>query len=139
MTFDMLLFELIVLAFPLTQSQSIDFDEEQPQNVFNIRDSLVINTLMTSNLTLPSATLKGRNAKLLERKNSKPSANREYFFIISKIHSELGLVASITEVGEVLMKVRHDGNVQDQQLWFWDGVDQDILRNKKYPKKVINK
>ena len=55
---------------------------------------------------------------------------------MSKSHSEVALVASVTKVGEVLIKVTN-GVVRSQELWFWDGVDQNILRNKKYPKKVI--
>lgn len=136
MTFDMVLFVLIVLTFPFTQSQSIDFYREKPHNVFNIRDSLVINTFMTSNLTLLSTLLNGKNAELLEQKDVSPSIKREYFYIISKLPSvwRKGLAASITEVGEVVV---WDGGNLDQYLWFWDGVDQNILRNKKYPEKVI--
>ena len=136
MTFDMVLFVLIVLTFPFTQSQSIDFYKEKPQNVLNIRDSLVINTFMTSNLTLLTTLLNGKNAELLEQKDVSPSTKREYFYIISKLPRgwRRGLAASTTEVGEVVVR---DGSNQDQYLWFWDGVDQNILRNKKCPEKVI--
>ena len=103
---------------------------------FNIRDSLVINTFMTSNITLLSTLLNGKNAELLEQKDVSPSIKREYFYIISKLPRgwRRGLAASTTEVGEVVVR---DGSNQDQYLWFWDGVDQNILRNKKYPEKVI--
>ena len=137
MTFDMVLFVLIVLTFPFTQSQSIDFYKEKPQNVFNIRDSLVINTFMTSNLTLLSTLLlNGKNAELLEQKNVSPSTKREYFYIISKLPSgwRKSLAASTTKVGEVVV---WDGTNKDHYMWFWDGVDQNILRNKKYPERVI--
>ena len=74
MTFDMVLFVLLGLTFLFTQSQSIDFYKEKPINVFNIRDSLVINTFMTSNLTLLSTLLlNGKNAELLEQKDVSPS------------------------------------------------------------------
>ena len=136
MTFDMVLFILLGLTFPFTQSQSIDFYREKPQNVFNIRDSLVINTFMTSNLTLLSTLLNGKNDELLEQRDVSPSKKREYFYIISKLPSFLrkSLAASTTEVGEVVVL---DGTNKDQYMWFWDGVDQNILRNKKYPERVI--
>ena len=136
MTFDMVLFILLGLTFLFTQSQSIDFYKEKPINVFNIRDSLVINTFMTSNITLISTLLNGKNAELLEQKNVSPSIKREYFYIISKLPSvwRKSLAASTTEVGEVVVL---DGTNNDQYMWFWDGVDQNILRNKKYPERVI--
>ena len=139
MTFDMVLFVLIVLTFPFTQSQSIDFYKEKPQNVLNIRDSLVINTFMTSNITLLSTLLNGKNAELLEQKDVSvvsPSIKREYFYIISKLPSgwRKSLAASTTKVGEVVV---WDGTNKDHYMWFWDGVDQNILRNKKYPERVI--
>ena len=34
----------------------------------------------------------------------------------------------------VMMSV--NGNVD--QLWFWDGIDNDLLRNKMYPNRVID-
>ena len=125
MIFDMVLFALIVLTFPFTQSQLIDFYKEKPHNVFNIRDSLVINTFMISNLTLLTTLLNGKNAELLEPKNVSPSLKREYFNIISKLPSgwRKGLAASTTEVGDVEV---WNGNNQDQYLWFWDGDDQNI-------------
>ena len=134
----MVLFVLIALVFSLTESQLIDNEsnDEKPQKV--LRDSLEISTLMQSNVSLPSSLMKERSAKSLKGRNNRLSTKREYFCIMSKSYSGVNLVASVTEDGEVLIKARH-GKVQDQQLWFWDGIHQRILRNKKYPSKVINK
>ena len=131
----MVLSFLIVLVFSFTESQLIDndFNDEKPQKV--VKDSLEIRTLM--NVSLPSSLMKERSAKSLKGRNNRLSTKREYFCIMSKSHSEVALVASVTKVGEVLIKVTN-GVVRSQELWFWDGVDQNILRNKKYPKKVIN-
>lgn len=109
------LFVLIVLAFSFTQSHSTDNEKV-------LKDSI---------------EFKSRNAKLSKGKYAKVSKYREYFCIMSKSHSEVALVASVTKVGEVLIKVTN-GVVRSQELWFWDGVDQNIIRNKRYPQKVIN-
>ena len=60
---------------------------------------------------------------------------RHYFYIMSKVHPQLVLDASYTKVGKVVMWEKHV-KLHDWQLWFWDDDNHDILRNKKYPKKV---
>ena len=43
--------------------------------------------------------------------------------------------ASLSKIGEITMS---DFNGGENQLWYWDGRHQDILRNKKFPGKVLN-
>ena len=54
-------------------------------------------------------------------------------FIIESQQSGKVLDAALTDIGEVIL---WDYNGGDNQLWFWDGRDRDILRNKKFPNKV---
>ena len=44
------------------------------------------------------------------------------------------LDASLSNAGEVVL---WESNGGDNQLWYWDGIDRDILRNKMFPNKVI--
>jgi len=57
---------------------------------------------------------------------------RRYFYIRS-LQSAKVLDASLSNVGEVCLWQQ---NGQDNQLWFWDGHD--ILRNKRFPNKVLD-
>jgi len=45
------------------------------------------------------------------------------------------LETSLSNVGEVVL---WDKNGQDSQLWYWDGPDGDVLRNKRFPQKVLD-
>ena len=62
----------------------------------------------------------------------KMSSTRQYFTIRGHQSGKV-LDASLSNVGEVVL---WDFNGGDNQLWFWDGRDRDILRNKKFPNKV---
>ena len=57
----------------------------------------------------------------------------EFFLIISH-HSGKALQASPNNVGDIEMWTLQ-GN--ENQLWFWDEQEEDILRNKMYPDKVL--
>ena len=39
----------------------------------------------------------------------------------------------MSNVGEVVI---WDYNGQDNQLWYWDGPNRDVLRNKQFPNRV---
>ena len=56
----------------------------------------------------------------------------EYFLIINH-YSGGALEASTDYIGQIVVDDQH-GN--DNQLWFWDGVEGDVLRNKMFPDKV---
>jgi len=53
-----------------------------------------------------------------------------YYFRIHALESGKVLDASMSNHGEVVL---WEENGQDNQLWFWDGDDKDILRNKAFP------
>ena len=59
-----------------------------------------------------------------------------YYFRIHALESGKVLDASMSDVGEVVL---WEENGHDNQLWFWDGDDKDILRNKAFPDLVSNK
>ena len=53
-----------------------------------------------------------------------------------KIHGDQSgrvLDASMNSVGEVAL---WDDNGQDNQLWYWDAINRDVLRNKQFPNRV---
>ena len=55
-----------------------------------------------------------------------------------KIHGDQSgrvLDASMTSVGEVAL---WDDNGQDNQLWYWDAINRDVLRNKQFPNRVCD-
>ena len=60
--------------------------------------------------------------------------NQKYFLIFGD-HSGRVLDASLSDVGEVILWEKHG---DDNQLWFWDDQDRDVLRNKKFPNKVLD-
>ena len=62
------------------------------------------------------------------------NAEKRYFKIFGE-QSRKVLDASQTNPGEVVLWEAHGG---DNQLWYWDGIDRDILRNKMFPNKVIS-
>ena len=64
----------------------------------------------------------------------KMNAEKRYFKIFGE-QSRKVLDASQSNPGEVILWEANDG---DNQLWYWDGIDRDILRNKMYPDKVIS-
>lgn len=45
------------------------------------------------------------------------------------------LDASMSNIGEVCL---WDANGQDNQLWYWDGPNRDVLRNKQFPDRVLD-
>jgi len=53
-----------------------------------------------------------------------------YFFKIHALESGKVLDASMSNEGEVVL---WEMNGQENQLWFWDGSDKDVLRNKAFP------
>ena len=57
----------------------------------------------------------------------------EEFFVIISHHSGKALQASPNNVGDIVMWTLQGNN---NQLWFWDEQEGDILRNKMYPNKV---
>ena len=60
------------------------------------------------------------------------------YFIIQQLrcgNSGKVMNASLSKIGEITMS---DFNGGENQLWYWDGRHQDILRNKKFPDKVLN-
>jgi len=57
------------------------------------------------------------------------------FFYILGSDSGRVLDASLSCPGEVVLWVK---NGQDNQLWYWDGPNGDVLRNKQFPNKVLD-
>ena len=53
-----------------------------------------------------------------------------YYFKIHALESGKVLDASMSNEGEVVL---WEANGQMNQLWFWDGPDRDVLRNKAFP------
>ena len=60
--------------------------------------------------------------------------NQKYFLIFGD-HSGKVLNASLSDIGEVVIWEENGG---DNQLWFWDDQDGDVLRNKRFPNKVLD-
>jgi len=57
-----------------------------------------------------------------------------YFNIVGDSSGKV-LDASMSNVGEVVI---WDYNGQDNQLWYWDGPNRDVLRNKQFPDRVLD-
>ena len=57
------------------------------------------------------------------------------YFLIFGDQSGRVLDASLSNIGEVVLWDKHGG---DNQLWFWYGQDRDVLKNKKFPNKVLD-
>ena len=55
------------------------------------------------------------------------------YFTIHGDQSGRVLDASMTNLGEVVL---WDKNGQDNQLWYFDGPIQDVIRNKEFPDRV---
>ena len=66
--------------------------------------------------------------------DSSSQMDRRYFLIFGDQSGRV-LDASLSNVGEVVLWDRNGG---DNQLWFWDGQDRDVLRNKKFPRRVLD-
>jgi len=60
--------------------------------------------------------------------------HREYFKIMGEASGKV-LDASMSNIGEVVL---WESNGQDNQLWYWDGPNRDVLRNKKFPTRVLD-
>lgn len=60
--------------------------------------------------------------------------SQQYFKICGDASGKV-LDASRSNVGEVVL---WDNNGQDNQLWYWDGPNRDVLRNKQYPNRVLD-
>ena len=58
--------------------------------------------------------------------------SQQYFKIFGGASGKV-LDASRSNVGEVVLWESHNG---DNQLWYWDGPNQDNLRNKEHPNRV---
>ena len=56
------------------------------------------------------------------------------YFTIHGDQSGRVLDASMTNLGEVVL---WDKNGQDNQLWYFDGPNQDVIRNKEFPDRVL--
>merc|ERR1712198_527452 len=61
-------------------------------------------------------------------------AEKTFFYILGSDSGRV-LDASLSCPGEVCLWVK---NGQDNQLWYWDGPNGDVLRNKKFPNKVLD-
>ena len=57
----------------------------------------------------------------------------EFFLIINHLSGK-ALQASISTIGEIVIWTIHG---YDNQLWFWDQQEEDVLRNKMFPNKVV--
>ena len=57
----------------------------------------------------------------------------KYFSIVNGL-TKKALDASKSNDGEIVMWKRLD---HENQLWFWDEDKKDVLRNKRYPEKVV--
>ena len=55
------------------------------------------------------------------------------YFTIHGDQSGRVLDASMTNLGEVVL---WDKNGQDNQLWYFDDPNQDVIRNKEFPDRV---
>jgi len=60
--------------------------------------------------------------------------DEQYFKICGDASGKV-LDASMSNVGEVVL---WDSNGQDNQMWYWDGPNRDVLRNKKFPNRVLD-
>ena len=58
----------------------------------------------------------------------------EFFLIINHLSGK-ALQASTNNSGEIVIWTIHG---YDNQLWFWDQQEEDVLRNKMFPNKVVN-
>ena len=62
------------------------------------------------------------------------TGTNKYFSIVNGL-TKKALDASKSNDGEIVMWKRLD---HENQLWFWDKDKKDVLRNKRYPEKVMN-
>ena len=69
---------------------------------------------------------------LIYRNQELFSGEKTFFYILGSDSGRV-LDASMSCPGEVVLWVK---NGQDNQLWYWDGPNGDVLRNKQFPNKV---
>ena len=58
----------------------------------------------------------------------------EFFLIINHLSGK-ALQTSTNNIGEIVIWTIHG---YDNQLWFWDQQEEDVLRNKMFSDKVVN-